>query len=56
MLTEKQIKDFQSLYRKHYGKEIDKKEALAEGIKLVRFLEIAYKPITKEEFKKYNNK
>ncbi len=56
MLTEKQIKDFQSLYEKHCGKEINEKEALEEGIKIIRLLEIVYKPITKKEYKKYDQK
>ncbi len=56
MLTEEQIKKFQSLYRKRFGKEISKEEAYDQGIKLVRLLEITYKPITKEDYKKYKKK
>jgi hypothetical protein len=54
MLTEKQIKKFQSLYKKRFGKEINKQDAYDQGLKLVRLLEIVYKPLTNEEYKKFN--
>ncbi len=56
MLSDEQVKKFQSLYKKHYGKEISKEEAYNQGIKLVRLLKITYKPITKEEHEKYDRK
>ncbi len=56
MLSDKQVKKFQSLYKKRFGKEINKQDAYDQGLKLVRFLEIVYKPITKEEYKKYKEK
>ncbi len=31
-LSEKQITDFQKLYKKHFGKDISKKEALEKGL------------------------
>jgi hypothetical protein len=31
-LSEKQITDFQKLYKKHFGKNISKKEALEKGL------------------------
>lgn len=50
MLTDEQVTKFQDIYRESFGKEISKAEALEKGIKLVRMMEIVYKPITKKEF------
>ena len=49
MLTDEQIKKFQAIYRKYFGKEISKEVAIKQGIKLVRLMEIIYQPMTKEE-------
>ena len=38
------------LYKEHFGKEISRKEALEKGIKLMRLVQIVYKPITQEEY------
>lgn len=40
MLTEKQILDFQKIYKQKFGKDISKKEALEKGLKLINLLEI----------------
>ena len=50
MLTDQQITRFQVLWKEHFGKEISREEALEKGIKLMRLVEIVYKPITQEEF------
>lgn len=50
MLTNEQVTKFQDIYRKRFGKEISRADALEKGIKLVRMMEIIYKPITKKEF------
>lgn len=39
-LNDKQIIEFQNLYRKHYGKSISREEVLNEGIKLVQLVAI----------------
>jgi hypothetical protein len=53
MLTEKQVEKFQKIYRERFGKEISKADALEKGIKLVRLMDIVYKPITIQEFEKF---
>ena len=50
MLTDKEITDYQAIYKKIYGKNISKQEALEQGIKLIRLMEIVYKPMTQEEY------
>jgi hypothetical protein len=49
MLTDEQVSKFQDIYRKRFGKEISRADALEKGIKLVRMMEIIYKPITERE-------
>ena len=56
MLSEDQILKFQNLYRERFGKEISRKEAYEKGIKLLRLVELIYKPITKKEYEQYKPK
>jgi len=49
MLSDEQVSTFQDIYRKRFGKEISKADALEKGIKLVRLMEIIYKPITEHD-------
>ncbi len=50
MISDKQIQKFKALYRKHFGIELSDEEAQEKGSKLVRLMEIIYKPMTEEEF------
>jgi len=52
MLSDEQITKFQDLWRVRFGKEISKEEAYEQGAKLLRLVELTYKPITEEEYKK----
>ena len=51
MLSDEQIRKFQMLYKKHFGKEISREEAYEKGVKLVRLVELIYKPMTEDEYK-----
>lgn len=37
-LDERQLKEFQRIYKSHFGKEISKAEAYQQGINLVEFV------------------
>jgi len=37
-LSNKQIEEFQKIYRKVYGEDISKKEAIKQGLSLIRLL------------------
>lgn len=50
MLSDEQIKKFQMLYHKRFGKEISREEAYEKGIKLMRMVELIYKPMTEAEY------
>jgi len=51
MLSDEQIKQFQILYKNRFGKEISREEAYEKGAKLVRLVELIYKPMTEDEYK-----
>ena len=51
MLSDEQITKFQTLYKNRFGKEISREEAYEQGAKLIRLVELIYKPVTKNEYK-----
>ena len=55
-MTDKQISNFQELYKNHFSKEIDRDEVLDKGIKLVELIKIIYQPnsLTNKERDKSN--
>lgn len=50
MLSDEHLKKYQAIYKKRYGKEISRADALEQGTKLINLLKIIYKPMTKAEF------
>jgi hypothetical protein len=50
MLSNKQIEKFQTLYKNRFGKEISREEAYEQGTKLMRLVELIYKPMTEKEY------
>jgi len=42
-LTDADIQEFQLLYKKHFGIEISKAEAMSKGTRLIRFIEVVSK-------------
>ena len=51
MLTDEQISEFQMLYKNRFGLSISREEAYEQGIKLIRIIELIYKPMTKKEYR-----
>jgi hypothetical protein len=49
-LTDKDIENFQALYKKHFNKDISRAEALAKGTQLLTLMKAVYKPMTQEEY------
>jgi len=52
VLDNEQIAKFQTLYKSRFGKEISREEAYEKGIKLMRLVELIYKPMTEAEYQK----
>jgi len=51
MLSDEQITKYQELVKKRFNREISREEALESGAKLLRLVELVYKPITETEYK-----
>lgn len=43
-LSDEKVIEFQNLYKEHFGKEISKKDACEQGIKLLQLISILYRP------------
>jgi hypothetical protein len=52
MISKEQLEEFKKIYKKEFGKDISDKEALESATKLMRLVEIVYKPMTQEEYDK----
>jgi len=50
LLTDKQIAKFQAIYKARFGKKISRAEAYDMGAKLVRMMQIIYKPMAKADY------
>ena len=48
IITDEHITEFQALYKKRYGTDISKEEALEVGLRLIRLMEIVLKETAKQ--------
>lgn len=56
MLKVEDIKSFQELYRKTFGKEIDDENAYIQASNLIQMMRAIHKPMTKSELNKLNKR
>lgn len=56
MLSQEQIKQFQTLYKNRFDREISREEAYEQGVKLMRLVELIYKPMTEAEYHELQNR
>ena len=49
-ISEAQLTSFKVLYKQHFGEELSQEEALEKASKLVRMMQLIYKPITKKQY------
>ena len=52
--TEEQLNSFIELYKKQFGKTIDRAEALRQATALVSLVKLTYEPMSKKDFEKYS--
>ncbi len=52
MISKESLEEFKRIYRKEFGKDISDQDALESATKLLNLLRVVYKPMTKEEFSK----
>lgn len=50
MISKEHLEKFKELYKQHFNKDLSDQEALDKGTKLIRLIEIIYKPITQGEY------
>ena len=48
-LTDDNISEFQMLYKKHFGNEITKEQALEKGLRLIRLVEAVSRAVADEQ-------
>lgn len=49
MLSEEMVLKFQKLYKEKFGEEISKEEAYEQGIKLLKLIQVIYRPLPKKQ-------
>jgi hypothetical protein len=54
-LTDEHIAEFQMLYRKNFGKDISKEEALEKGLRLIRLMELVSRAVAYEQNQSQGN-
>jgi len=52
MLSDEMITKYQELFRTRFNREISREEALQNGTKLLRLVELTYKPMTEGEYQR----
>jgi len=52
LLTDAQIGRFQAIYKARFHRDLSREEALKMGGKLVRMMQLIYKPMTVEQYQK----
>ena len=48
-LTDDNLLEFQMLYKKHFGTEITKEQALEKGLRLIRLVEAVSRAVANEQ-------
>lgn len=51
-ISNEQLREFKRLYKEHFGKDISDADALESATKLIDLVRTVYKPMTKNEFDK----
>lgn len=52
MISNEQLEEFKRIYRKQFGRNISDQDVLESATKLLDLLMVVYKPMTREEFSK----
>lgn len=52
MISKERLEEFKRLYKKRFNEDLSDADALEKATKLLRMVELIYKPITKEDYEK----
>ena len=50
MISKEKLEEFKNIYKKRFNKTLSDQDAIEKGTKLLRLVEIVYKPITQKEY------
>lgn len=50
MISKERLQKFKQIYKKRFNKDLSDQEALEKATRLLRLVEIVYKPMTQEEY------
>ncbi|MFA5300230.1 MAG: hypothetical protein WC389_18740 [Lutibacter sp.] len=50
MISKESLEKFKQIYKKRFGKNLSDQDALEKASKLLRLMEIIYKPMTQKEY------
>jgi len=53
MVSDVALQKFIELYCKKFGRDIGREEAFKQASKLLRLVELTYRPMTKKEYKQF---
>ncbi|MFA5208389.1 MAG: hypothetical protein WC428_07150 [Candidatus Paceibacterota bacterium] len=53
MISEKALKEYKAIYKKEYGINLSDKEATEQATKLLSLMKVIYRPISKEDYEKF---
>ncbi len=56
MLSQQAVVEYQQIFKKVYGEEINTQAAMEQGERLLRLFKLIYRPVTKKFLDKYKNK
>lgn len=56
MLSDEQLKTFTTIYKNRFGKDISREEAYEKGVKLIRLVELIYKPMTEADYQRVQSR
>ena len=52
MISKKALEEYKTIYRNEFGKDISDKDAMEQAISLLTMMKAIYRPITKEDYNK----
>ncbi len=50
MISEERLNKFKQIYKKRFNKDLSDQKALKKATRLLRLVEIVYKPMTQKEY------
>jgi hypothetical protein len=53
LVSAEKIKKFQALYKEQFGADLSEEEATEQYIKLVRLVQLVYKPVTQKQLNEF---